>query len=83
MLYRSSLVVFTIYRLLHNCEMEKTLQRKVTRARTFFFPIPLSLEKLSTSFGAENIATTNKLQDVFAAVGSSAAQINFPHVRVG
>ena len=54
-----------------------------TRARTFFFPIPLSLEKLSTSFGAENIATTNKLQDVFAAVGSSAAQINFPHVRVG
>ena len=31
MLYRSSLVVFTIYRLLHNCEMEKTLQRKVMK----------------------------------------------------
>ena len=34
MLYRSSLVVFTIYRLLHNCEMEKTLQRKVKMKET-------------------------------------------------
>ena len=44
MLYRSSLVVFTIYRLLHNCEMEKTLQRKVIHwlswlTRSFLKPL--------------------------------------------
>ena len=49
----------------------------------FFLPLPLSLGKLSTSFGAENVTTTNKLQDVFTALGSSTAKINLPHVRVG
>ncbi len=37
---------------------------------------------MSTGFGAEIVATVNKLQDVFSAVGSSAAQIDLPQICV-
>lgn len=37
---------------------------------------------MSTTFGAEIVATINKLQDVFTAVGSSAAQIDLPQICV-
>ncbi|KAH9034052.1 Dynamin central region-domain-containing protein [Lactarius deliciosus] len=37
---------------------------------------------MSTGFGAEIVATINKLQDVFTAVGSSAAQIDLPQICV-
>lgn len=37
---------------------------------------------MSTGFGAEIVATVNKLQDVFTAVGSSAAQIDLPQICV-
>jgi len=37
---------------------------------------------MSTGFGAEIVATINKLQDVFSAVGSSAAQIDLPQICV-
>jgi hypothetical protein len=37
---------------------------------------------MSTTFGVEIVATINKLQDVFTAVGSSAAQIDLPQICV-
>jgi hypothetical protein len=37
---------------------------------------------MSTGFGAEIVSTVNKLQDVFSAVGSSAAQIDLPQICV-
>ncbi|KAH9970364.1 Dynamin central region-domain-containing protein [Lactifluus volemus] len=37
---------------------------------------------MSTGFGAEIVSTVNKLQDVFTAVGSSAAQIDLPQICV-
>jgi hypothetical protein len=37
---------------------------------------------MSTGFGVEIVATVNKLQDVFTAVGSSAAQIDLPQICV-
>src|SRR6266849_5088036 len=37
---------------------------------------------MSTGFGTEIVATVNKLQDVFTAVGSSAAQIDLPQICV-
>ena len=37
---------------------------------------------MSTGFGAEIVATINKLQDVFTAVGSNAAQIDLPQICV-
>ncbi|KAI0291433.1 Dynamin central region-domain-containing protein [Russula brevipes] len=37
---------------------------------------------MSTGFGVEIVATINKLQDVFSAVGSSAAQIDLPQICV-
>ncbi|KAI9451545.1 Dynamin central region-domain-containing protein [Lactarius psammicola] len=37
---------------------------------------------MATGFGAEIVATINKLQDVFTAVGSSAAQIDLPQICV-
>ncbi len=37
---------------------------------------------MSTGFGAEIVGTVNKLQDVFTAVGSSAAQIDLPQICV-
>ena len=37
---------------------------------------------MSTGFGTEIVATVNKLQDVFSAVGSSAAQIDLPQICV-
>ena len=37
---------------------------------------------MSTGFGVEIVATVNKLQDVFSAVGSSAAQIDLPQICV-
>jgi dynamin 1-like protein len=37
---------------------------------------------MSTGFGTEIVATINKLQDVFTAVGSSAAQIDLPQICV-
>ena len=37
---------------------------------------------MSTGFGAEIVSTINKLQDVFSAVGSSAAQIDLPQICV-
>ena len=48
-----------------------------------FIPfIDTSVSKMSTTFGAEIVATINKLQDVFTAVGSSAAQIDLPQICV-
>jgi hypothetical protein len=48
----------------------------------FFFPsIDLTFD-MSTGFGAEIVSTVNKLQDVFSAVGSSAAQIDLPQICV-
>src|SRR5712675_2397852 len=35
---------------------------------------------MSTGFGVEIVSTVNKLQDVFTAVGSSAAQIDLPQI---
>ena len=37
---------------------------------------------MATGFGAEIVAIINKLQDVFTAVGSSAAQIDLPQICV-
>ncbi|KAI0303287.1 Dynamin central region-domain-containing protein [Multifurca ochricompacta] len=37
---------------------------------------------MADGFGAEIVATINKLQDVFSAVGSSAAQIDLPQICV-
>jgi dynamin 1-like protein len=37
---------------------------------------------MSTGFGTEIVSTVNKLQDVFSAVGSSAAQIDLPQICV-
>jgi vacuolar protein sorting-associated protein 1 len=37
---------------------------------------------MSTGFGVEIVAIINKLQDVFTAVGSSAAQIDLPQICV-
>jgi hypothetical protein len=37
---------------------------------------------MSTGFGVEIVSTINKLQDVFTAVGSSAAQIDLPQICV-
>lgn len=37
---------------------------------------------MSTGFGVEIVSTVNKLQDVFTAVGSSAAQIDLPQICV-
>ena len=43
--------------------------------------IDLSFD-MSTGFGVEIVSTVNKLQDVFTAVGSSAAQIDLPQICV-
>ena len=37
---------------------------------------------MSTGLGTEVVSVVNKLQDVFAAVGSSAAQIDLPQICV-
>lgn len=37
---------------------------------------------MSSGLGAEVVSVVNKLQDVFAAVGSSAAQIDLPQICV-
>ena len=37
---------------------------------------------MSTGFGTEIVSIINKLQDVFTAVGSSAAQIDLPQICV-
>jgi hypothetical protein len=47
----------------------------------FIHPIDVNFD-MSTGFGAEIVSTVNKLQDVFSAVGSSAAQIDLPQICV-
>ena len=47
-----------------------------------FFPSIDFTFDMSTGFGTEIVATVNKLQDVFSAVGSSAAQIDLPQICV-
>lgn len=37
---------------------------------------------MSVGLGSEVVSIVNKLQDVFAAVGSSAAQIDLPQICV-
>lgn len=46
------------------------------------FSVLLFLLDMSSGLGAEVVSVVNKLQDVFAAVGSSAAQIDLPQICV-
>lgn len=46
------------------------------------FRLCFFLLDMSTGLGAEVVSVVNKLQDVFAAVGSSAAQIDLPQICV-
>jgi hypothetical protein len=43
---------------------------------------PLEHRKMATGLGSEIVSTINKLQDVFTAVGSSAATIDLPQICV-
>lgn len=46
------------------------------------FSVLFFLLDMSSGLGAEVVSVVNKLQDVFAAVGSSAAQIDLPQICV-
>src|SRR5258708_943691 len=72
------------------CARTRVLARVISSSLLFspldsfnlFIPsIELNFD-MSTGFGAEIVATVNKLQDVFSAVGSSAAQIDLPQICV-